>query len=162
MTRHFLGVLFSRALHRKAKGNKKSKEIRAELGSGIKRGNTIRFSANTKSKEKGEQSSSGPNRHPFRKSPPSVCEDVVPREEVVPTVVDTDRKGMYLSVVSTPQHPVDLVPRQKLVNKALVHQTIMDLNLSEIKGALPLGGRTRFFRHNWGKKLLKIFKYSRP
>ena len=78
-------------------------------------------------------------------------EDVVPQEEVVPTVVDTDRKGMYLSVVSTPQHPVDIVPRQKLVNKALVHQTILDLKLSEIKGDLPLGGRTRFFRHNWEK-----------
>ena len=74
-------------------------------------------------------------------------EDVVPQEEVV----DTGRKGMYLSVVSTPQHPVDLVPRQKLVNKALVHQTILDLHLSEIKGDLPLGGRTRFFRHNWEK-----------
>ena len=66
------GRPFFKALHRKAKGNKKSKEIRAELGSGIKRGNTIRFSANTKSKGKGEQSSAGPNRHPFRKSLPSV------------------------------------------------------------------------------------------
>ena len=64
-------------------------------------------------------------------------------------MVDTDRKGMYLSVVSTPQHPVDIVPRQKLVNKAL--WTILDLKLSEIKGDLPLGGRTRFFRHNWEK-----------
>ena len=58
---------FFKALHRKAKGNKKSKEIRAELGSSsFKRGSTVRFHTHhpqTKI-DKG-------HRHPFRKSLPS-------------------------------------------------------------------------------------------
>ena len=55
---------------------------------------------------------------------------MVPQEEVVPTVADTDRQGMYLSIVSAPQHPVDPVPRKKLANKALVQQRDI---MSEIK-----------------------------
>ena len=149
-TGKLFGKKFYKALVKASSTSKKSKEISRQLGKKHKK-----FRPERQERRDAKQ----PFRHEAHAA--DLCVEAGYRsleEEVINR--QTEVSVFTLSQVSAeiptqeqlgPEKKSTPEPAVPVLDQNLLHQAVRDLNLSQVEGDFPIGGRLRFFLQNWEK-----------